>query len=108
MQWRSPGSGSLKQEKGCSMAQEEKNTYLFDAESAEEMVRLMYQDALFTEGMEGFFAEHHNDFAGIEKVLDIGCGPGEWVRDLAEAHTQIQVIGIDISRRMIEYANAQK
>lgn len=89
------------------MSQEE-NTYLFDAESAEEMVRLMYQDALFTEGMGGFFAERYNDFTGIETVLDIGCGPGEWARDLAEAHSHVQVVGIDISRRMIEYAEAQK
>jgi SAM-dependent methyltransferase len=84
------------------------NTYLFDPESAEEMVRLIYQDACFTQGMGGFFAERANDFSGIERVLDIGCGPGEWVRDLAEAHPQIQVVGIDVSRRMIEYADAQK
>ena len=86
---------------------QEENTYMFDAESIEEMTRLIYQDALFTEGMGGFFAERQNDFTGIKSVLDIGCGPGEWVRDLANDHPQIKVVGIDISKRMIEYADAQ-
>ncbi|SRR5579884_1561349 len=87
------------------MTQEE-NTYMLDSESIEEMTRLIYQDTLFTEGMGGFFAERQNDFSGIESVLDIGSGPGEWARDLACEHPQIKVVGIDISKRMVEYAEA--
>jgi ubiquinone/menaquinone biosynthesis C-methylase UbiE len=85
----------------------QENTYFLDAESAEEMARLDDQDGVFTQGMGGLLAERGNDFTGIMDALDIGCGPGGWVRDVAFTHPEVHVTGIDISERMIEYAEAQ-
>jgi ubiquinone/menaquinone biosynthesis C-methylase UbiE len=40
-------------------------------------------------------------------VLDVGCGPGGWALDVAQAYPGIQVEGIDISQRMVDYAREQ-
>ncbi len=82
------------------------NSYMMmmDYESGAEMIRLLDQDRLFTRGMGGLLAERNNDFQGIERVLDVGCGPGGWAQELAFAHRDIEVVGIDISEAMIGYA----
>jgi len=82
------------------------NTYILDAESGAEMARLMKQDRLITQGMNGVLAER-DDVATMHDILDIACGPGGWVLDVAFAHPQINVVGIDISSVMVEYARAQ-
>jgi SAM-dependent methyltransferase len=46
------------------------------------------------------------DFARIGRVLDLACGPGGWVHEVAAAHPTIEVVGVDLSRIMIEYAQA--
>ncbi len=82
------------------------NTYIIDPENETEMARLMLHDRLLTKGMGGLFPER-SDFSTIHKVLDIACGPGGWVLDVARTYPKIQVAGIDISQRMIDYAQAQ-
>jgi len=47
------------------------------------------------------------DLSGIHRVLDIACGPGGWVLDVAFEHPDIQVVGIDISQTMVEYARVR-
>lgn len=81
------------------------NTYVIDTESAAEMSRLLDQDKLLTDSMSGLFSELPT-LAGIHDVLDIACGPGGWVHDVAYAHPSMQVTGFDISKSMIEYAQA--
>jgi len=85
----------------------ESNTYMMDHESAAEMARLLDQDRIFTEAMGGLLSERTNDFTGIERVLDAGCGPGGWSQELAFAHPEIEVTGIDLSETMVNYARAQ-
>ncbi len=87
-------------------SQPDEKTYFIDAESATEMARLMHQDSLTTQGMGGVFPER-SDFSSIHRILDIACGPGSWVLDVAFEHPEINVTGIDISRTMIEYAKAR-
>lgn len=82
------------------------NTYVIDAENATEMVRLIEQDTLFTRGMGLLFPEGLN-LSRIDTVLDIGCGPGSWVIDVAFTCPHMQVSGIDISEMMIHYARAR-
>ena len=82
------------------------NKYFIDSENAAEMARLMHQDRLTTKGMGGVLPEI-SDFSMLHDILDIACGPGGWVLDVAFEHPGIQVTGIDISRIMIEYARAQ-
>ena len=83
------------------------STYFIDAESGAEMARLLQQDRLFTQGMGGILPESSNDFSGISRVLDVGCGPGGWALEVAQTSPMIEVVGIDISGTMIEYAQAQ-
>jgi len=82
------------------------STYVLDPESAAEMARLLDQDLLATKHMGGLLTERP-DFANIHRVLDIACGPGGWVQEVAFTHPEIEVIGIDISQTMIQYARAQ-
>ncbi|HEX7734415.1 MAG TPA: methyltransferase domain-containing protein [Ktedonobacteraceae bacterium] len=87
-------------------ARKQKNTYVLDAESAAEMARLMRQDRLLTTGMGGVLPEQ-TDVSGIERVLDLACGPGGWSLEAAYTYSDMKVMGVDISERMITYANAQ-
>ncbi len=85
---------------------EPKNTYFIDSESGAEMARLIEQDQMITKGMGGLFSER-KDMTGIRRILDLACGPGGWALNVATAYSDIQVVGIDISKLMIEYAQAQ-
>jgi ubiquinone/menaquinone biosynthesis C-methylase UbiE len=85
---------------------ENTNSYIFDPESAAEMARLINQERQLTQAMGGVFTEVP-DVAGLRNVLDVACGPGGWTLDVAFAYPQIEVAGIDISRTMIDYANAR-
>jgi len=81
------------------------NTYVNDAESGAEMARLLDQERLLTEGMGGLFSER-SDLNTISDMLDVACGPGGWVHDVAHTYPKIKVTGIDISHNMIAYAQA--
>ena len=84
------------------------NTYIIDAESSTELTRLTYQDRLITDAMGGLFPERA-DLTGIHTVLDIACGPGDWTLEVAHMYYdhKVQVTGIDISQKTIEYARAR-
>ncbi len=89
-----------------SEQQEIQGTYFFDAESTSEMVRLIEQDRTMTKAMGG-------PLAGLPplppaaQIVDLACGPGGWVLDVAYASPNIEIAGVDISRIMIDYANAR-
>lgn len=87
-------------------ASQNENTYFIDAENAAEMARLTVQDSITTKAMGGLFPEHAG-VSNIHDVLDIACGPGGWVLDVAQTYPDKKVTGIDISRLMIEYAKSQ-
>src|SRR5215467_4144917 len=89
-----------------SESSQNESTYVFDSESAAEMARLLDQELLVSKQMGGLL-EERPDFANIHRVLDIGCGPGGWVQEVTFAHPEIEVIGIDISQTMIQYARVQ-
>src|SRR5581483_11951284 len=83
------------------------NGYVLDPESATEMARLLLQDRLINETVGGLFPEREN-LDGIERILDIVCGPGGWALDLARSYPKKEITGIDISERMLTYAKEQK
>jgi ubiquinone/menaquinone biosynthesis C-methylase UbiE len=80
------------------------NTYFIEAENSAEMARLIDQDRIATKAMGGLFSEQE-DLSTIVDVLDIACGPGGWVLDVAHQYPDMEVTGIDVSRIMIEYAS---
>ena len=84
------------------------NSYIIDVEHPAEMARLIQFDQVTTRAMGGILAEQSETaLAQFRNVLDLGCGPGGWVLDVAFAHPTVEVAGIDISRTMIDYANAR-
>src|SRR5947209_11709775 len=81
------------------------NTYIMDIENAAELARLIHQDRLITKCMGGLLSEQP-DLSHIHDILDIACGPGGWALEVADAYQHTEVVGIDISESMIEYARA--
>lgn len=87
---------------------EQPSTYVVaDRSNQEELDRLRVIDHLFTTGMGGVLAEQPDPTA-FSRVLDVGCGTGGWLIELAQTTPTCQVlIGVDASLTFIEYARAQ-
>lgn len=80
--------------------------YFLDAESAAEMARLIQQDRVMTRLMGGPLAEQA-DPSAFSRLLDLGCGPGGWVLDVASERPAAQVTGVDQSQMLINYATTR-
>ncbi len=87
------------------MSETASGSYFIGTELMEEMVRLMEQDHLFTQAMGGPWGEL--PLHGINRVLDVGTGAGGWALEVAFQHPEVEVMGIDISDTMLEYAEVQ-
>lgn len=85
--------------------EKQENRYIIENEGAE-TARLLLQEGLLTNAMGGVFPASE-DLSKVHRVLDIACGPGGWALELAFEHPEIEVVGIDISPKMIEYAQTQ-
>src|SRR5436190_14519753 len=84
------------------------NVYFMDPESGAEMARLINLDRLTTKCMGGLLSEQSTtDLVAMHRLLDIACGPGGWVQEVAYAHPEMEVVGIDISQTMVEYVRVQ-
>jgi ubiquinone/menaquinone biosynthesis C-methylase UbiE len=83
-----------------------KRLYFINPDSGAEVARQMRQETIITQAMGGLCAEHP-DLTQAHHVLDVCCGPGGWALELAFHYPDIQVIGIDANRNMVEYARAQ-
>ena len=82
-----------------------RNFYLLGDTQAE-MVQLIKTDQLFTKAMGGLLPEQPEQaIKELHDVLDIGCGPGGWVLEMAYANPDMHATGIDVSQGMINYAN---
>jgi len=82
------------------------NAYVIDNENLAETARLSFQDRLLARGMNGPISENTH-LSGMHSILDLACGTGGWVLDVAWAYPKIEVVGIDVSQRTIAYALAQ-
>lgn len=79
--------------------------YFSDVEHAGEMTRLLKQARVVTHALGGPFPVSL-DLTTIADVLDLACGPGEWVFNVAEAYSHMQVTGVDLSETMIHFSRA--
>lgn len=43
-------------------------------------------------------------FPHTRRLLSVGCGPGVFLREIAEMHPEIEVVGVDISKRRVRDA----
>lgn len=81
--------------------------FVQDRGSQAERDRLHIQDAFITAGMGGVLSEQP-DPSRFQRVLDVGCGTGGWLIELAKTSPQIALlIGVDISRTMVNDARGQ-
>jgi len=87
---------------------EHSSTYFVqDRSNEEELTRLHAQDQMLTAGMGGVLPEQR-DPAIFQRVLDVGCGTGDWLIETAKTYPTISLlVGVDISKKMLEYAGAQ-
>jgi len=87
---------------------EQPSTYFVeDRSNKEELARLQVLDQMITGGMGGVLPEQP-DPTRFQHVLDVGCGIGGWLIEAAKVSPGLsRFVGVDISNRMIEYAQAQ-
>jgi ubiquinone/menaquinone biosynthesis C-methylase UbiE len=87
---------------------EKPSTYFVqDRANQEELRRIAIQDHMLTAGMGGVLPEQP-DPTVFRSVLDVGCGAGGWLIELAQAVPSItKLVGVDVSRTYIEYARSQ-
>jgi ubiquinone/menaquinone biosynthesis C-methylase UbiE len=86
---------------------EHPSTYFVpDRENQEELERLRIQDQMITRTMGGVLPEQ-TDITPFRRVLDVACGTGGWLIELARQNPETMLIGIDVSKRMIDYAREQ-
>jgi SAM-dependent methyltransferase len=88
--------------------QEHGGTYFVqDRSNEEELTRVAIQDQMTTAGMGGVLPEQP-DPARFRQVLDVGCGTGDWLIEVAKTYPDIsRLVGIDVNHKMIEYARTQ-
>jgi ubiquinone/menaquinone biosynthesis C-methylase UbiE len=86
----------------ASESSQNENLYVLGHSDAEK-VRLTEQDRHINLALGGLLPEQA-DLSNVHHVLDVACGPGGWALELAEQYPDMQVVGIDIDKGMIEYA----
>ena len=87
---------------------EHPSTYFVeDRSSKEDLTRLQLQDRMITQVMGGVLPEQPDPLL-LRHVLDVGCGSGGWLVELAQTYPAIEkLFGIDISSTMVAYAHTQ-
>src|SRR5713226_8941398 len=75
----------------------------FQPENETEVARLLIQHRQLREFL-GDILPKSLDLSNVHRVLDVACGVGGWVFDMARRHPAMQVIGIDKSQYFIEQA----
>ena len=84
------------------------STY-FIKDSGAEIARLLGRERFFARILGGLLPEHPDEsafLAPFQRVLDVACGSGGWVLELAQRYPHLEVEGIDIDTRAIRYADA--
>src|SRR5215475_12868882 len=87
---------------------EHPSTYFVgDRSNHQEMESLDIQDKVVTFEMGGVLSEIA-DPAQLRRVLDVGCGTGGWLMEMARTYPSIEkLIGADISDKILAYATAK-
>ncbi|HET8840621.1 MAG TPA: class I SAM-dependent methyltransferase [Ktedonobacteraceae bacterium] len=81
--------------------------FVGDRSNKDELTRLTIQEQMVTTSMGGVLPEQTNT-SGLRRILDVACGPGGWLISVAKEYPAIsQLVGVDISPKMIAYAQKQ-
>jgi SAM-dependent methyltransferase len=79
--------------------------YINNAESTGELSRLDHQAGLVIDAIGHL--PHDLRKIRFQKILDLGCGSGRWALDMAYQHPDAEVVGVDTSNILVEYARAR-
>lgn len=71
--------------------------------AASEVARVFFGNPYLLEALGGLLPAVI-DMQRVERVLDIGCGNGEWARRMAKAYPRVDITGIDTSLQLIQEA----
>lgn len=81
--------------------------FVQDQRNREELKRLDIQDQMINIGMGGVLPEQPDPLR-FKQILDIGCGTGGWLLEMARCYPQTALlVGVDINERMLMYARAR-
>jgi ubiquinone/menaquinone biosynthesis C-methylase UbiE len=80
--------------------------FVEDRGNEEELQRLSVQDHMITSSMGGVLPEQP-DPTIFRRVLDIGCGTGGWAIEAAQKYPEMSLVGVDVSKPIIDYARNQ-
>ncbi len=81
--------------------------FVQDRSNKEEFARLQILDQMTTTSMGGVLPEQP-DPTIFERVLDVGCGTGGWLLEMAKTYPGVKLlVGVDISAKLVEYACSQ-
>lgn len=83
--------------------EEKKEPEYWQETAASEVARVFFGHPYMMEAL-GTLLPAAIDVGKAQKVLDIGCGKGEWVRRLAREYPNVHIIGIDTSFHLIQEA----
>jgi ubiquinone/menaquinone biosynthesis C-methylase UbiE len=85
--------------------------HYFIKDSEAELARLVEQERAISSLLGGLLPEHKTHQAAyvepLQRILDVACGSGGWVIEMARTYPHLQVIGFDIDANMIDYARTQ-
>ena len=91
----------------CGLATVENASLIdLDQQGGTETAKLLEEDRIFAQVMGGLFPAGC-DLSHVQCVLDIGCGPGRWATDVAQAYPHVRVFGLDRDLTMVHYASSQ-
>jgi len=83
------------------------STYvIYKSKKEAELHRLVIQDRMITTTMGGVLPEQANP-GSFQRILDVGCGSGGWLLDVAQISLEMQLVGVDINPHRLEYAREQ-
>ena len=80
------------------------STSLIDQSCSAEMARQIHRHKLLTYYLGLLFPEDI-DPSEFQSVLDLGCGPGAWVQDVAFSYSDLCVIGVESCPTTVSYAH---
>ncbi len=89
---------------------ENRDNKYFITDSEAELARLVEQERVISKALGGLLPEHADQAAFVapmQRVLDVACGSGGWVLNMAQTYPHLQVMGFDIDANMISYATTQ-
>ena len=85
--------------------QEKQQAAYWQESSASEVARTFFGNPYLLEAL-GNLLPPVIDLTKVQRVLDIGCGSGEWARRLVKAYPHLHVVGIDTSLHLIHEATS--